>query len=423
MPTGQANARQQLGCRGVYYDVGIGPKGFCSSFFPTPEQMQEKYGGGPYGEIEGGRMFLGQKSNALFATANMLMRFDYTRDLDYLHKVYPFLTQVADFWEDYLVLEDGRYVIRDDTLHEVGPWQGEGWEQGYGDVNPVLSLGMLRTFYGAMLDASRALGVDAERRETWHQILERLSDFPTTEIDGRRTLQGAQGEGSGSKRVGLEWVMLHGLVWPSRLYGLDSDPGWLKLLRDEMERWSEAEWIDHGNHFQTVFPAAALIGLDPERILSLLQLKLARYSYPNLFIRQEGGGIEVCSGVPATINAMLLQRRGGLQQRRDGLLQLFPVWPRDRETRFYRLRARGALLVSSALAQGRVQYVVLESEREQACKVVNPWPGEGVGVVRDGVQGSMRGEPVLAIDLAAGEHVRLVPEWGASFEAGRDLRS
>ena len=31
----------------------------------------------------------------------------------------------------------------------------------------------------------------------------------------------------------------------------------------------------------------------------LLQRKIAEYSYPNLFIRQAGGGIEVCSGVPA----------------------------------------------------------------------------------------------------------------------------
>jgi hypothetical protein len=405
VPQGRENASKSLNCRGVYYDVGIGPKGFCSSLFPDKDHMQEHYGGGPYGEIEGGHMFLGQKSNALFCTANMFLRFDHTRDLDYLRKVYPFLIQVADFWEDYLVFEDGRYVDRNDNLHEVGPWQGEDWEQNYGDVNPILSLGLLRMFYSGMLDASCALDIDRDRRETWRHILEHLSGFPTVEVDGQCHFRGAEGTGSGARNIDLDWVMAHGLIWPSRVFGLDSEPEWLELLRARMERWPEDYWIHHGNNSQTVFAAAALIGLDPDKILALLRHKIEAYRYPNLLISQGGGGIEACSGVPATINFMLLQGRGGV-------LRLFPVWPRNMDARFERLRAPGAFLVSSAMKKERVQHAVVESERGGSCQVLNPWPGENVCLVQSGRPTSVHDGEILTIEMAIGERVALVPRGG-----------
>ena len=50
--------------------------------------------------------------NAVFSVGNMLMRYYSTYDESYARKVYPYLLACADFWEDYLSLENGRYVIR-----------------------------------------------------------------------------------------------------------------------------------------------------------------------------------------------------------------------------------------------------------------------------------------------------------------------
>lgn len=52
-PIARENARKYLNVRGVYYDVGIGPKGLESTFMPEGHEMPG----------EGNRMFLGQKSN------------------------------------------------------------------------------------------------------------------------------------------------------------------------------------------------------------------------------------------------------------------------------------------------------------------------------------------------------------------------
>ena len=109
MPQAKRNAKEILKCNGVYYPVGIGPKGFASSKYPlTEKKMKAHYGISDVG-LEGGEMFAGQRSNAVFLTANMLQRFYHTYDKVYAAKIYPYLTEVANFWSDYLKYENGQY--------------------------------------------------------------------------------------------------------------------------------------------------------------------------------------------------------------------------------------------------------------------------------------------------------------------------
>ena len=110
MAAARDNARKLLNGRGVYYPVGIGPWGIVSD-----------------------NTFWCQKSNAAYAAVNMVMRFDCTRDAAYARSTaYPFMKELAEFWEGYLKFEDGRYVIYDDAIHESSESH---------DMNPVLSLG------------------------------------------------------------------------------------------------------------------------------------------------------------------------------------------------------------------------------------------------------------------------------------------
>ena len=168
-----------------------------------------------------------------------------------------------------------------------------------------------------------------------------------------------------------------GMVWPTGVLGLGSDPAMLHLLQDDARGWAESEWIGHFNGFSITFPGAARVGYDPEDLLRKLRRQVTEFGLPNLMIFGGGGGIENCSGVPATINEMLLQSH-------DGVLRLFPVWPRDRAAQFGNLRARGAFLVSSQFREGRVQSVQIRSERGRECVIQNPWPGQPWGVLRKG---------------------------------------
>ena len=361
LPVAKENARKYLNTKGVYYDVGLGPKGLETTFMPDGYSIPG----------EGNRMFLGQKSNAVFATSNMLMRFYSTYDLDYARLVYPFLIEVANFWENYLIYEDNRYNITGDAIGEVG--------DGGSDKNNCLSLGLIRMFFKGILEVSRELDRDEGRRGKWEHILDHLSDFPTAEVDGILRIRGAEA-GPGSSRIGPKRgdtrIEFQGLVWPSGVTGLGSDPSFLKVLQDDVKGWPEKEWIHHYNGFNTTFPAAVRVGHDPQDILTRLRKELNTSGLPNLWVFGGGGGIENCCGVPATINEMLLQSH-------EGILRLFPVWPENHDARFENLRAYGAFLVSSAIENGRVEYIRIISEKGRKCTIENPWTGKQVLITRE----------------------------------------
>jgi len=325
----------------------------------------------------------------------MLQRIEHTWDLDYARRVYPFLQEVARFWESYLKLENGRYVIMRDASGEVG--------DGGSDRNNCLSLGLVRNLFRGMQEVSEELGVDADRRVRWRDILDRLSPFPTVEVEGVRRLRGAE-SGPAASRVGpsrnntrLEFM---GMVWPSTVVGLESDPALLNVLQDDVRGWASTEWIGHFNGFSMTFPGAVRVGHDPVQILARMREQLEACGFPNLMIFTGGGGIENCSGVPATINEMLVQGH-------QGMLRLFPVWPRDRAASFVRLRTPGAFLVSAELREGQVGSVVVESERGRRCRLVNPWPGRKVVLKREGQADVELGGERLEWATKAGERAEL----------------
>ncbi len=345
--------------RGVLYPVGIGPLGIETTVnSPRYREGQNKELGG---------LFFYQRSNAAYCLANMAQRWRCTYDPDYGRKIYPFVREVVDFWEDYLRFEEGRYVIVGDAIHE-----GSGR-----NVNPILSLGLIRNVFDLAVDMSRELDVDDDRRDKWRHVLEHLSGWTTQERGGRTVFRYTE-KGTdwwGDNTLGIQHI------YPGNALGLDSDPKWLAVAHETISVMGR--WIDF-NGSNSFFPAAVRVGYDPEVVLEKLGDYVAN-TYPNGFQLGNPHGMENFSTTPNTINMMLCMGHvpvgmaPGTQ-----VLRVFPVWPRERDARFVDIRTWGAFLVSSELAQGRVQYVRIESERGRNCTVVNPWPGEEVVVRRPG---------------------------------------
>ncbi|MDF2937401.1 MAG: hypothetical protein K0Q90_2774 [Paenibacillaceae bacterium] len=362
LPWGKRFAREKLGCRGIYMPVELGPEGLICSMF-----------------------FHGQKSNASFAAVNLLMHIRYTRDMAYARKVYPYLREAAAFWEDYLVLEDGRYVIYDDDIHE----------RSMDKKNPILSLGFIRMLLEALLELSAELELDGEMHGTWRHILKHLSGYPVMERNGRRVFRLTE--------EGMDWNDRNSLavqhVYPAGMIGLDSDPALLAIARDtidEMQRWSDF------NAFPTYYATAARVGYDPEILLERLRKECEATALPNLSLHHGGGGIENASAVPVALQEMLLQSR-------NGVVRLFPVWPNGRTASFSRLRAEGAFVISAGLAAGGVEYAVIDSEQGGTCIIANPWGAGTAAVVRNGrIAGQAKGEQ-LELETEKGERVILLP--------------
>jgi pimeloyl-ACP methyl ester carboxylesterase len=361
MDNGRAMA-QRHGWKGVHFPVCIGPWGL------SPENPDGDWG---------------QRSDAAYAALNFIWYWQFTQDTDFLRQTaYPYLREVAAFWEDYLKFEDGRYVIYNDSIHEgSGP-----------DFNPILSLGLVRALFTNMIPMSEALGVDAGNRATWQDILDKLSAFPTQERDGKMVFRYSE--------KGMDWCDGNTLgiqhIFPSGAIGLDSDPRLLGLSRnmiDAMHRWTD------NNGFSSWYTACARVGYDPQRILKGLRHECDKQSAPNLLLQYGGGGIENCSGFLA-VNEMLLQSH-------DGVIRLFPCWPMDLDARFGTLRAVGAFLVSAEIKGGIISGVTLRSEKGRDCAVVNPWPDRNVQVIRNGMVGETLSGDRFTVKTAVDETLEL----------------
>jgi alpha-L-fucosidase 2 len=362
------HARKLLNCNGVYFPVGIGPKGFCSCVYPlTPESMMKYYGTRETG-LEGGYMFCGQKSDAVFVTANMFMRFYSTYDKDYALRIYPFLKEVANFWEDYLKFENGRYVSYNDNFTEVGPWlRDRYWRQDLenGDVNPVISMSLLRMFFKGITDVSKFLNKDQDKLEKWDHILTHLSQIPTITIDGKIRIKACEGGTSSGSRIppGLDnWTMSQGLVFPGGISGHYTDPALTKILLDEVERW---DWHSYEMSIISGLNTANRVGYDPVKLYGRMNDIINNISLQNLWLNN-GGGVESVSGIPVTVNEMLLQSY-------EGLIRVFPNWLPGKDARFKTLRAYGAFLVSSEIKNNEVSCVEIISEKGRECSLLNPW--------------------------------------------------
>ena len=349
---GKRLSRDYLGTDGVYFPIAMGPKGTCTEY--------------PEGKFFYERLDLGQRSTAAHAADILIFRWYATRDGEYARAyIYPFLRECGLFWESYLKKEGNRYVILRDAIHEV-PCFKPNWEEIkenylhlFENKNPLFSLGIVRMLFGALIDISKALGLDEEKRPVWQDILDNISDYPTFIKDGQEVFRYTE--------CGVEWVDGNSLClqhcFPASQIGLGSDTKLLEIARRTF--FATDRWLDD-NATNSIFPIAARLGISPKLILEKLRENYKAFQLPNLLFLHRGGCLENCSLSASTVNEMLLQGY-------EGILRIFPVWDRDIDCEFENLRADGAFLVSSKMKSGQIEFVKIESERGMPLTVENPY--------------------------------------------------
>ncbi len=340
----------------------------------------------------------------------MLMRFYSTYDAAYARRIYPYLLACADFWEDYLKLENGRYVIYMDHYGEVMPnLKNKGqWRQQLGDFNSTLSLGLVKMLFKGIIEISTFLKTDLTRQEKWQHIVAHLSPFPVGENNGRLSLKSVERSPVErlSKPGGLARVSIHGLLLPGGVCGPVTDSTFNSILLNDVAHWKDhmqqpGEWGNTlNNGIETCFPAAVRVGYAPDDILHQLKDRIALQSLPNGWITAGGGGIETLAAVPMTINEMLLQSY-------EGVIRLFPNWDHTKNAGFNKLRAYGAFLISSSLQKGRVEYVNIRSEKGRICIIENPWPGKTVHLIRKGPKTTLLSGKRLSFQTTENESIIL----------------
>lgn len=369
MPFGEYYARKFLGCRGVYFPVGFGPMALDTS-------RRE-------GTKEHSLLFLGQKSNAAFMATDTVMRWYAGRELQYAREHgYPFLKEVGAFWEDYLVFEDGRYVDYNDAIHEVGYYSSPDYHPTeHDEVNPVISLGLILMTFRCLIDMSKALGEDEDRREKWQHITDNLSKpVIYTGDDGKEYIRATE--------QGMQYTHLsQQYMYPAGQLGSRSDARLLSAMRNVSER--AQEWIND-NRFCTYYPTVARLGFAPERILSGMHGMIDERGLGNGLFRCGGGGIENNSAIVTTIDEMLLQSY-------EGVIRLFPDWDYSSDASFGTLRADGAFLVSASLKDGIIKAEIF-SEKGGTLNVEAP-KGGNYALVKDSEAIPFNGEDISVMTV------------------------
>jgi hypothetical protein len=90
-------------------------------------------------------------------------------------------------------------------------------------------------------------------------------------------------------------------------------------------------------------------------------------------------------------------------------IRLFQGWPRTEDASFTNIRAWGAFLVSSALKNGMVTSVKINSEKGRDCTIQNPWPNQTITVYRNNKKAETVSGSSITFKTSVGEQIELKP--------------
>jgi len=119
--------------------------------------------------------------NTAFMLQPFWQIFQYTQDREFLRqRAYPMMVEGARFYADYVTKgEDGFYHVIPTVSQEH--W---GFTPNFQlNRDSVGALSFIKYHLRACIEASELLGVDAEEREQWRDIVEHLAPYPTLQTE------------------------------------------------------------------------------------------------------------------------------------------------------------------------------------------------------------------------------------------------
>ena len=298
----------------------------------------------------------------------------YTQDDSILEQSYEYLKKCANFYEAWLVKEDGKYTMYG------------GWCEGYQGKNPAIELATMQLIFKNLLSMSETLDKDADKRAQWEEIYEDISLKPTWTVDGQ-TVYGLAEErldSEGGKTDFQFWgskysnIVMLDYFLPGDSLGYFSSPEELQIARNTIDTFdtnggSNTAW-NNANNFPRVYPDVVKMRYDIDTIISHLYENVSGDKMAaNLRIVDGQHGIEKC-GATEAVNSMMLETD-------KGITKIFPNWYEDKDAVFAGLRTEGAFLVSAEY-DGEAQEaknVTITSEAGEDMTLVSPW-AEGITV-------------------------------------------
>jgi alpha-L-fucosidase 2 len=352
-----------------------------------------------------------QVSMTPWTVQSLWWQYLYTQDEDYLRRVYPMLRAAASFVAAYAKKGiDGKYHIEP----TVSP---ENW--GFTvdfrlNKDCIFDLALIQFLLDAVIEGSTVLGVDAEERDHWKEVLGNLAPYPT--------VKGPYGEvwldilNAPAEHIYNVPITL-APVFPGEQVGIGRATAQLEIAR----RTARSVRLEGGNDlvYQPLIRARLGI-LDLEWFKREVRYCNLTNGVANDRVRQAGGRYDDSTdfdfmmrmgiwtenlALPAVLNECMMQSYAGV-------IHLFPNTQNLGAARFEDLRAAGAFLVSATYNGETVTRLSLLSEKGKTARIAKPWNVGAIKVTRlsDGERIAARSEgEILAFGTAPGEKYRLEP--------------
>ena len=352
-------------------------------------------------------------------------RYRCTGDEEFLReRAYPLLRGTVELY---------RHLVKkgDDGLYHL---EGTNVMESFYLVKDSLKdLAAIRGTMPPAIRAAEILGVDADLRGHWQEIVDNLAPFPM---------------GHEPESKALNWGTLADDVWAAGHLG--------DINKDEGRYPYEDVWCHPIETFETwtLETGDPEVDLIVQRLIDLcpnhLEVMTGRQWRPSLVrtpiaFPMAGRGEELPAVLAAHhsvytpllanglsvfeqgIQAMGLEHSGlitmtlqcGLMQSisphpgEPEIIRVFPAWPRAWDASF-RLLARGGFLVTSSMRDGEVEFVEIESRLGEECRVRNPWPGSSCRLVEcDGdtdADGTTLAGDILTFETTVAGRYRILPE-------------
>jgi hypothetical protein len=322
------------------------------------------------------------------------LHYAYSLDQDWLRtNGYPMIKGTAEFYRNFPNLykaADGKYHIR----------YVNNLESKWGGTDAPEELSAMYEMLPIAIRASELLGVDAELRPLWKEIVDNLTPIPTSALE--------PGEYYDLCNVGTEDRVLFEKV--KTAYHRQNPSVNEKTAVRVLSR--------------TPVVAANLGLADDVRYLVPAQIRSVKEDncdYPgsgesgagvlrNRLMLREGPGAIECERLGlashALQNALLLSVPPS--PGKPPVNYMFPAWPKEWDAQF-KLAARDAFAISASMEKGRIGFVEIQSNKGGPCRVQNPWPGSEITLYRNGKPTETLSGELLSFSTVSGEMLVIMP--------------
>jgi alpha-L-fucosidase 2 len=298
----------------------------------------------------------GIMSTGTEAAYNMYLQYRYTNDSDYLRNTaYPFMRDVVAFYSKKLSYDstNNRYYMANSNSHET-----------YWNVKDAITdLAAVRLLFPLTISASQTLGLDADQRAGWQNIVDHLAPYQVS--NGAYLPHDPPiGQTRNNENVASE------LIWPYDRTGIGAPD-----QQTAVNTWN-ARPFPYGNVWSNDAVQAARLGLG-DQAFSGMKTMLQKYqNYPNGLTANTNGVFEYLGVHLTAMNESMLQSY-------NDKIAVFPAAPTDSTFNGkFTLLAKDGFLVSSEREAGETKYVGIKSLYGKQATVVNPWAGQQIRVRR-----------------------------------------